>query len=111
MKRALALALFLSTPVFAAPFVVSDIVAAGVTQCGIYMDAAPKVTIPVTAATGGNICKHDLSGISSGAHSVQFTAITVNDPIWGSQESAKSLPLSFSRPALPAAPAGLVLQP
>ena len=112
MKRALlAIVLLAALPVWAAPFLVSDVLTAGVTQCGVYLDAQAKVTIPVTAVTGGNICKHDLSGISSGAHSVQFTAITVNDPIWGSQESAKSLPLSFSRPGLPAAPAGLVLQP
>ena len=112
MKRLLAvLALSISSTAYAAPFVVSDVLAAGVTQCGIYLDAVPKVVISVTAVTGGNICKHDLAGITSGAHTVRFTAITVNDPIWGSQESAQSSPLSFSKPGLPAAPAGLALQP
>jgi hypothetical protein len=111
MKRLFAILCLISLPVWAAPFVVSDILPAGVTQCGVYMDTVAKVTIPVTAVTGGNICKHDISAISTGAHTVRMTAITVNDPIWGSQESVQSSPLSFVRPAAPAAPAGLQLAP
>jgi len=112
MKRLLAvLALSISSTAYAAPFVASDVLAAGVTQCGIYLDAVPKVVISVTAVTGGNICKHDLSAVTTGSHTVRMTAITVNDPIWGSQESAQSSPLSFVRPAAPIAPAGLALQP
>ena len=102
---------FIVGAVTAAPFVVSDILTQGVTQCGVYMAAAAKVTIPVTAVTGGNICKHDIAAVSTGAHTVTMTSITVNDPIWGSQESAKSSPLSFVRPAAPSAPAGLGLAP
>lgn len=111
MKRILVLLLFCSNSVLAAPFVVSDTLPAGVTQCGVYMDAAAKVTIPVTAVTGGNICKHDIAAISTGSHTVTMTSITVNDPVWGSQESVKSSPLSFVRPSSPAAPASLQLSP
>ena len=111
MKRLFALLLFCWVPAFAAPFVVSDSLTPGVTQCGVFMDAAPKVTIPVTAVTGGNICKHDIAAVSIGSHTVRMTAITVNDPIWGSQESVQSSPLTFVRPAVPSAPAGLQLAP
>lgn len=111
MKRILVLLLFCSSSALAAPFVVSDILPAGVTQCGVYMDALAKVTIPVTAVTGGNICKHDVGAIAAGSHTVTMTSITVADPIWGSQESVKSSPLSFVRPSLPAAPATLQLTP
>lgn len=103
-----------SSKSFSAPFVVSDPLTAGVTQCGIYLDAAGKVAIPVTAVTTpvpGNICKFDVGSISVGSHTINMTAITVNDPVWGSQESAKSLPLVFVRPAIPVAPSGLQLIP
>jgi hypothetical protein len=97
MMRALATACLLALSQFAMadPFVVSDPVADGVTQCGVYIDTAARVTSPVVAATGGNICKYDLAGLSVGPHLVTMTAIAVNDPIWGSQESAHSSPLAF----------------
>ena len=96
---------------YAAPSIVSDLVAPGTAQCGVYVDAQPKVTVPVTAITGGVICKFDVATISTGSHSVQMTAIAVNDPVWGSQESGKSVPLTFVRPAQPTVPVGLVLVP
>ena len=111
MKKLLAiLALFAGTAQ-AAPFVISDLLETGVVQCGVFLDAAAKVTIPVTAVTGGNICKFDVGAISNGSHTIQMTAITVNDPVWGSQESARSSPLTFVRPAPTAAPATLRLAP
>ena len=111
MKKILALVLTLLSPMaLSAPFVVSDPLDPRATHCGILMDVAPKVVIPVVAEAGGNICKFDLAGISNGSHTVKMTAIA-NDPIWGSQESAESVPLSFVRPAAPSVPAGLGLQP
>ena len=86
----------------AAPFVVSDPVAVGVTQCGVYVDTAPRVTSAVVAAVGGNMCEYDLADVAAGAHLVAMTAITVNDPLLGSQESAKSSPLAFTIPGTPA---------
>lgn len=110
MKRLL---LLLLIPVaHAAPFVVTDPVDPATTQCGVFLDAAPKVTIPVTVTAGVKTCKYDLASIGIGMHTVQMTAITVNDPVWGTKESAKSSPpLSFSKPDVPVAPAGLVLAP
>jgi hypothetical protein len=103
--RWLATACILSTSLFAsaAPFVVSDPVVVGVTQCGIYVDAGPRVTSAVVTNIGGNICRYDLAGVAAGAHSVTMTTITVNDPIWGSQESTKSSPGVFTVPGAPAA--------
>lgn len=106
MRKLLLLAALLPGAAFGAPFVVAD-VAAGVSQCGVYLDAAAKVTVPAAS----NQCKYDVSGITPGNHSIKMTAITVADPVWGSQESAQSLPLDFSRPAQPSAPSGLVLTP
>src|SRR5438552_405683 len=82
----------------AAPFIVSDPVVVGVSQCGAYIDSEPKVTSPVIGTAGGNICRYDVAGVSAGAHSVTMTTITVNDPIWGSQESAMSSPLALTVP-------------
>jgi hypothetical protein len=103
--RLLATAILAALPfcTTAAPFVVSDPVTAGVTQCGVYMDTNSRATSPVVATTEGNICKFDLAGLAVGPHVVTMTAITVNDPIWGSQESAKSNPLAFDLSAPPAA--------
>jgi hypothetical protein len=103
--RLLATACILATSLFAtaAPFVVPDPVVVGVTQCGVYIDTAPMVSSPVVAAISGNICKYDLAGIAAGAHWVTMTAISVNDPIWGSRESEKSSPLAFTVPGTPAA--------
>jgi len=100
MKRLLLCGLYSFTTVAtAAPFLVSDPLATGVTQCGIYLDAAAKVTSPVgTDASGLPICKYDLASVSVGSHTVKATAISI-DPVWGNQESAQSLPFAFSRPA------------
>jgi len=97
-------------PALAAPFVVTDALAPGVTHCGVFIDAQPKITVAVTAQGASNICRFDAANIASGAHRVEMTAI-INDPLWGVQESLRSLPLDFTRPAAPAAPPGLRLEP
>ena len=111
MRLISSLIFFVSLPVLGAPFVVTDTLSTGVTQCGVFLDASAKVTIHVTAVTGGSVCKFDIGNVSTGSHTVQMTSITVNDPIWGSLESVKSLPLVFVRPAVPNAPTGLILAP
>jgi hypothetical protein len=42
MKRLFGVLLFCAIPAHAAPFVVSDPLAAGVTHCGVLLDAQPK---------------------------------------------------------------------
>lgn len=110
MKRLLALLMFVSTPALASPHVVTDPVAPGVTHCGVFLDSTAKVTIAVTAVTGGNICKYNVAGVSAGAHTIRMTAI-INDPLWGTQESPQSAPLAFTKPGVPPTPAGLNLTP
>ena len=105
-KAVVAVVSLVSFSIQAAPFAVVDVVA-GVAQCGVYLDAAPKATIPATALQ----CKYDLSTVSAGAHSIKMTAISIADPVWGTQESAQTSPLAFSRPVAPAVPTGLVLTP
>lgn len=113
MKRILLFFTLLAVAVLAraAPFVVTDPVPAGVTQCGVFLDATAKTVTPVVQSGTANVCKVDLAGLASGSHTIQITLITANDPIWGSQESAKSSPLAFSKPVSPAPPTGLVLSP
>ena len=113
MKRLLYLMAFLPFSVFSAPHVVSDVLQTGVSQCGVFLDANAKVTSPVVPAPSpavGNICSFDVSTVIPGSHTISMTAI-LNDPVWGSQESAKSTPLTFTRPTPPAVPTGLNLQP
>ena len=110
MKRiSLILAMF-SASALAAPFVVTDPLDASATHCGVFLDAAPKQTVPVAVEGTNKICKFDVQGISNGSHSIRMTAIS-NDPIWGVQESPQSVPLAFVKPAAPATPAGIRLAP
>lgn len=115
MKKVFGISLFaLSSLANANPFVISDPLSPGVTQCGVLLDTNPKVTIPVTAVVTpapANICKFDIRAVTPGSHTIKMTAITVSDPVFGSQESATSLPLVFVVPTAPIAPSGLQLAP
>lgn len=105
-------AFLLAGPARAAPFTVSDPVTAGAsapTACGLYLDAAAKVEVPVVTDATGVYCKFDLQAVSVGAHTLKATFIR-NDPIWGVLEGAQSSPLAFTRPAVPGIPAGLILR-
>lgn len=84
-----------------AQFVVSDPVAASATYCGFYVDSAPRVTLPVEATPAGNICKLPIDDIGAGSHTIVATAITVDDPVFGSQESLPSAPLVLTTTAIP----------
>jgi hypothetical protein len=114
MKSFVSVVLMLtSSLVWGAPFVISDPLTSGVTQCGVFLDSIPKVTIPVTAVTVptvGNICRFDIGTVTSGPHSITMTAIAV-DPVFGSQESPQSVPLAFTKPAVPTVPSNLKLTP
>lgn len=95
----------------AAPFVTSDPVDTGTTSCGVFMDAAPKVVVPVAIVGGVKVCQYDLATLSSGSHTIQMTAIIAATATNTGGESAKSLPLAFIKQVAPAAPAGLGLSP
>ncbi len=110
MKKLLLLFALLPLQVFAAPFVITDTLTPGVSQCGVFLDTSAKQVVPVTAVTTpatGNICKFDIGSVTPGSHTLKFSAISVNDPLWGSQESAPSIPFVFVRPGAPGIPTGL----
>lgn len=109
---ATALALLLSDSLAAAPFVISDAYTAGVkpTHCGLLLNSAAKVDVPVALDAAGNpYCRFDIGTVGTGAHVVKATAVLL-DAVWGRLESAESLPLSFSRPAAPGVPSSLKLR-
>ena len=99
-------------PVHGAPFLVSDPYAGtpAPTHCGIYVDAAAKIEVPVVKDASGIYCKYDLSAVATGSHVVKATHI-IKDALWGTLESGVSSPLAFARPASPTGPAGLALSP
>jgi hypothetical protein len=99
------LALF-SVAASAAPFVRAT-VSAGTTECGFYLDAGAVVVVPAS----GTSCQIDIGTIAVGAHVVAADARATTDPAWGTQISAKSPPLNFTRPGVPAVPSSLVLAP
>lgn len=93
----------------AAPFYSVDVVV-GATSCGITVDAQPKVTVAVkttaisAARPTGVYCEYDVAGLAPGAHTITATAIAVADPVYGTQESAATPPLTTTKPAAPAVP-------
>lgn len=99
--------------------IVSDAIAPGATtplQCGVFLDANPKVVIPATVvpSPAGSICKFSLAGVPVGNHTITMTVIATNDPKYGSQESPQSAPpLAFSLPwpTTAVAPTGLRITP
>jgi hypothetical protein len=93
LRRVIALLAWMLVSTAEASYVVTDPITPGATQCGFYVDASPRVTVPVTPVYSGNICMLDISALGAGTHTITATAISVNDPFWGSQESPPSLPL------------------
>ena len=110
MKKLLVAVLFAVPMAAQAAKVVSDPVDSRVTHCGVLLDGGAKVVVPVTVSGASKICSYDVSNVSNGNHTIKMTAI-IQDTIWGNQESAESLPLAFVRPAPPAVPGSLGLQP
>lgn len=111
MKRLLLILLLAAVPSFAlAVDIVSDPLAPGVNECGVYVDSTPYFFIPTTTTSSGEICEYDVTFISNGAHTVSMTA-RLNDPVWGLRESVKSVPLDFVKPGPPVAPVGVRLEP
>lgn len=110
MKRFIALLTFAcAASAQAAPHLYGT-VQDGVTHCGVVIDGAPKVTVPVIQGSTPLTCRLDLASLGTGPHVATMTAI-IDDPVWGTQESAPSAPFSFTRPAAPAAPSTPHLAP
>lgn len=119
---ALAVCALLGMSAAQAVVLITDPVTAGTVQCGFYVDSVgnvPTSKVPVTTLTaaqgaqygmpsGSIVCLLDISNIAVGPHTAQVTAFAVADPVWGTGESAKSVPvLNFTRPAQPSAPTAI----
>jgi len=111
MRKSLGIIAFLfsSTVLAQAPYVVSDLLDSRADKCGVFLDAVPKVTVPVALAVlpvVGNICKYSVAFVTVGVHSITMTAInSLDTTVWG--ESAQSVPLSFTRPTAIGIPTNL----
>lgn len=112
MKTTVFLLALLPLSALGAPFVVSDSTTQIVTHCGVVLDTAVKVDVPVVTDLTGKLCKYDLTAVSSGVHTLKVTFVNI-DPIWGRSESALSIPFTFTRPSptITVSPAGLVITP
>lgn len=82
------------------------------TQCGVYVDSAPKITIPITVDSQGTRCVWDAgpANLAVGAHAIKMSHLWP-DPLYGAQESAVSSPLALTRLGPPKAPTGLSASP
>lgn len=77
----------------------------GATHCGLYKNAVFDADYPVADVGGGNGCLFVIDVQAPGTTIVYTATAIVNDARWGRSESPQSLPLSVSRPVLPARPA------
>lgn len=112
MRKLLLLLLACAAPAFAAPFVESDPVDSGTSQCGVFLDANAKLVIPVNVnAAGQKTCKYDLATLATGSHTIAMTVIIPASANNTGGESLKSLPFTFIKQAAPAAPGNLGLTP
>lgn len=109
MRIIMALALLFPLSALAAK-VVSDPVDPRVTHCGVVLNTAAKVLVPVTVSGANKICSYDVSNVSEGSHMISMTAIW-NDPILGHLESTESVPLFFRKSGPDHSPHWSWLQP
>lgn len=92
----------------AGPFLVSDPTArTDITHCGVYEGTKARVLSPVAKDTAGKpYCRHDIATWAPGTYTVTATFVIAGTP---EQESAKSVPYTFTiQPAL-TPPSGLRL--
>ena len=94
---------------FGAPFVTSDADTSSYRPDGyvLTIDGGSQITSPAQAVTGGVRLHYDVSGVSTGSHTVRIKAYK-NDAVWGRLESEEAV-FTFVRPAAPATPAGIGL--
>lgn len=103
--------LFLCTPVFAAPFIVSDPDPTGASDVCTYQEGtAAPVSAPTVAIPPSNLvasCKFDASVFTVGTHNLQ---VWFSSTKWG--VTSGKVPFSFTRPSATATgPANLQLSP
>lgn len=95
-----------STAWAAGPYVQADPLPVSITQCGFYLDAGSRVTIPTIPAPAplvGTLCKVDVGPVTVGSHTITMVAVS------GLWEGPQSLPFVFPKPNVGNAPTGLTL--
>lgn len=91
--------------------VVADVNAA-TASCGVALDGAAKVFITSTSITVPPTCDYTLAPtLAAGPHTITMTALSVNDPVYGTQESAPSSAFPFTKPGAPGVPTNFRLLP
>lgn len=92
-------------------------VAPAVTQCGVTVDAQPKVvinavTVPVSPSSPtGRVCDYNTDALSQGNHTIRMTAIIASTPTVIGGESATSMPpFDFAKLDAPSTPSNLRIQ-
>ena len=97
MKNILALLLFVATPVFSAPFIVSDPDPIGTADRCVYQEgtaAAVETPLFVVPPQLTGACKIDTVSFAAGTHNL---LVWFKSTLWG-VESAK-VPFAFTKPA------------
>jgi hypothetical protein len=114
MKRWLAVLLFASFPVFAAPFLVADVPDLNADTCVYTTNAGAVVASPVVVdaviglpVNSNRICKVDLVASPLGTNNIKLRLRT-GSGLWG---DSADVPFSFVRPASTSTPAGMRLVP
>ena len=101
--RKILLFLLLSGSAQAAPFLVSDPDPAQIADQCIYQEGTAA---PVVTPTVGFACRADMSGVTTGAHTLN---VSFKSSQWGTQSAA--VPFTFARPGAIAPPASIRLAP
>ena len=102
MKKFLLMLAFAS-PVYSAPFLVSDPDPTQTADQCVYQEGAAAAVVTPTV---GFACHADLSGVTTGAHTF---SVTFKSSLWGTQSAA--VPFTFARPASIGSPATIRLAP
>lgn len=109
MKKALfslVFCLILVSTVYSAPFLTTNPQAGIITY---HLTGSAWVPSTVTAQADGSL-RLDVSASTVGANTVNISACSSNDALWGVLCS-NAVPSTFTRPAVPSAPTGITLVP
>ena len=106
MLAVLVMVLCISVIGYAAPFLTTN-PQAGITS---YVLTGSSWVPSTAAALSDGSLKLDVAGSSVGVNTVNISACSSNDAVWGVLCSAP-VPFTFTRPAVPSAPTGMALIP
>jgi len=110
MKKIITLLLLSPALVNAAPFLSSDATPdTSVNICTVSLNAGPYIDKPLSVDRKCYFDLQETTPLATGSHNVNAKFV-VNDPVWGRLESTVAN-FTFSKPATPSQPSGLLLIP